>query len=92
MRIGNVELPHELRIERRGPGQPAKLYIDGVHFAYATADGFHVDVRRGDMPGVTLTLVADSVLVTDTIDMPKEDRPDAAAAGEESPDSSDHRD
>lgn len=57
-----------LRVVREGPGRPARLYIDGELFEYATVDGFGVHPRRGEMPGVTVTIAASRVEVVDDLD------------------------
>jgi hypothetical protein len=56
-----------LRVVRHGNGG-SKLYIDGVPFDYATVDGFSVHPKRGEMPGVTVTIAAWRVELVDDID------------------------
>ena len=57
-----------LRVVREGPGRAARLYIDGTLFEYATIEGFYVHPRRGEMPGVTVTIAASRVEVVDDVD------------------------
>lgn len=66
-----------LRVVREGPGHPARLYIDGEEFEYATVDGFSVHPKRNEMPGVTVTIAAYRVELVDDVD---------AKPGELSPD------
>lgn len=56
-----------LRVVREGSG-PARLYIDGEPFDYATVDGFAVHPKRNEMPGVTVTIAAWRVELVDDID------------------------
>jgi hypothetical protein len=55
----------ELKVVR-GKNGITRLYIDGAYFPFATLDGFHIAISRRAMPGVTLTIVADTVKVDDT--------------------------
>lgn len=54
-----------LRVVREGTGGAARLFIDGEPFDYATVDGFSVHPRRGEMPGVTVTIAAWRVELVD---------------------------
>lgn len=66
-----VKVAGVLRVVNEGKGA-ARLYIDGVMFGYATADGFdvHTGNRKhgGHIPGVTFTVVAQRVEVVDDIE------------------------
>jgi hypothetical protein len=64
-----VRIAKELRVERTGLGA-ARLYIDGELFPYATVEGFTVAPRRGEAPGVSLTIIGASVHVTDVLELP----------------------
>lgn len=57
-----------LRVVREGTGAASRLYIDGEPFDYATVDGFSVHPRRGEMPGVTVTIAAWRVELVDDVD------------------------
>lgn len=57
-------LAKELRVVRSGPSA-AQLYIDGELFPLFTRDGFHIEVRRNQISGVTLTIAAERVYVED---------------------------
>lgn len=71
--MSGYRIAKTLRVVREGPGQAARLFIDGEPFDYATIDGFTVHPRRGDMPGVTVTIAAWRVeLVDDTNARPGE--------------------
>jgi hypothetical protein len=63
--LPGVRTPKVLRIERSRAGAPARLYIDGILFAYGTVDGFTVNPRRGEMPCVTFTMLSERVEVVD---------------------------
>jgi hypothetical protein len=79
--LARHRMAKEIRIERHGFGQLARLYIDGQLFPYYTSDGFGVHPRRGEMPQVDFTVVAEAVLVTDCSDAPRKDKTDASNAG-----------
>ena len=60
-----VKVPQVLRVVRRG-AKPARLYIDGEPFGYATDGGFTVGpTGKHLMPRVTFTLVGYRVEVVD---------------------------
>jgi hypothetical protein len=47
------------------------LEIDGEVFPWATSvDGFTVNIRRDELPGVTFTLVAERVVADDDMNEP----------------------
>ncbi|SFD14414.1 hypothetical protein [Streptomyces aidingensis] len=55
-------------IEVVGQGRQAVLRVDGEDFPYVVADGtVTVRVAPGEMPSVTLTLLADRVTVDDRL-------------------------
>jgi hypothetical protein len=57
-----VRLAKHLHVVWRGDHKG--LLIDGEWFGFATVDGYHVAVtREPTMPGVTLTIAAESVTV-----------------------------
>lgn len=62
-----AKIARRLQVVREG-STPARLYIDGVLFPYATVDGFTVHPHRGRMPGVTVTIAGCRVEVTDDLD------------------------
>lgn len=66
-------LPQLVRVVREGAGQPAKLYIDGVFQPWATVTGFSTEVRRAEMPGITLTLAANRIEIVNDLDFPAPD-------------------
>jgi hypothetical protein len=66
--VSEVRVAKTLRVVREGPGRAARLFIDGVLFEYATVDGFTVHPGRNAMPGVTVTIAAWRVELTDDID------------------------
>lgn len=71
-----------LRVVREDPGAAARLYIDGEAFDYATVDGYTVHPRRGEMPGVTVTIAAWRVELVDDVDAePGGLSPDAGTSG-----------
>lgn len=73
-KTGPVRVPDSIRIEKHGEG-PARMWIDGVLFEYGTVSGFTVNPRRGEMPAVTLSIVAMRIeLVDDTQRKPADDR------------------
>lgn len=47
--------------------RPVRMWIDGKLFEYGTLDGFHINPRRTEQPGVTLTIAAASVEVRDSV-------------------------
>ena len=55
--VSPAKVAQRLQVVREG-STPARLYIDGVLFPYATVDGFSVHPHRGKMPGVTVTIAA----------------------------------
>jgi hypothetical protein len=57
-----------LRVVREGAGAASRLYIDGEPFDFATVDGYTVHPRRGEMPGVTVTIAAWRVELVDDVD------------------------
>jgi hypothetical protein len=61
------KIAKELRVVRASLGRPARLYIDGELFPYATSEGFTVSPRRNEMPGVNLTIVGDRVELVDSL-------------------------
>ncbi len=63
-----VKIAKTLRVVREGVGRPARLYIDGEEFEYATVDGFSVHPKRNEMPGVTVTIAAWRVELVDDVD------------------------
>lgn len=63
-----VRIPKQLRVVRDKAGGPARLYIDGDLFPFATADGFTVHPQKTQMPCVSLSIAAWSVVVEDSID------------------------
>jgi hypothetical protein len=65
-----AKIAHVLRVERDKPGSPARLYIDGELFPYATIDGFTVHPQRNEMPGVTVTIAGWRVELTDGEESP----------------------
>ena len=76
--MSGYKIAKTLRVVREGPGRPARLYIDGEPFGYATVDGFTVHPERGEMPGVAVTIAAWRVeLVDDTDAMPGDLAPGA---------------
>lgn len=50
----------------RGKSGAARLYIDGEYFPYGTQDGYTCHVNKRQLSGITLTIVADKVIVEDT--------------------------
>jgi hypothetical protein len=57
-----VTIPHVLRVVQRDITGSARLYIDGAAFPWATAGGFSLnDAKRGQFPGVSMTIVAERV-------------------------------
>jgi hypothetical protein len=54
----SVKIAKVLLVVREKVGEPARLYIDGELFPYATVDGFTVNPQRNQMPCVTLTIAA----------------------------------
>lgn len=70
-----------LRVVREGPGRPARLYIDGILFEYATVGGFTVHPQRNEMPGVTVTIAASRVELVDDIDAKPGDLSPGAPGG-----------
>lgn len=65
--MSDWKIPKELRVVRASLNRPARLYIDGELFPYATSEGFTVSPRRNEMPGVSLTIAADRVEVVDSM-------------------------
>lgn len=65
--MGGHKIAKTLRVVRNGTGH-SHLYIDGELFPYATVDGFSVHPRKGEMPGVTVTIAAYRVEVCDDMD------------------------
>lgn len=63
-----LKIAKTLRVVREGTGTPARLYIDGELFEYATVDGFSAHPRRGEIPCVTVTIAAWRVELVDDID------------------------
>lgn len=61
----DIRIANTLRVIRDRPGAPARLEIDGELFPYGTLDGFTVHPRRGELPGVALSIVAWRVEVVD---------------------------
>jgi len=66
--VNPYKIAKTLRVVREGIGAPARLYIDGEYFEYATVGGFTVHPARGEMPGVTVTIAAWRVEVVDDAD------------------------
>lgn len=66
--MGAARVAKTLRVERTRAGGPARLYIDGELFPYATVDGFAVHPRKNELPGVTLTIAAWRVELVDDVD------------------------
>ena len=62
-----IKVADELVVRRYGPGQAARLYINGELFPWGTIDGFHINPRRAETPSVTLTIAALKVEVIDDI-------------------------
>jgi hypothetical protein len=54
-----------LRVVREGTGTAARLFIDGEPFGYAVTGGLGVSLKRGEMPGVTVTIAGWRVEVVD---------------------------
>ena len=73
-----AKIAQRLQVVREG-STPARLYIDGVLFPYATVDGFTVHPQRNKMPGVTVTIAGWRVEVTDDLDA----KPGSQAPGSE---------
>jgi hypothetical protein len=67
-RAAEYKIAKTLRVVREGTGHASRLYIDGVPFDYATVDGFSVHPKRGEMPGVTVTIAAWRVELVDDVD------------------------
>jgi hypothetical protein len=67
-----LSLPHELKLVRPKGRAFATLYVDGVPFPWYTKDGFHIALSRSEVTGVTVTLVAETVVVDDQYLAPKE--------------------
>lgn len=64
--------PHPVRIAEkivveRLPNRSVRMWIDGELFTYGTLDGFSVHPRREGSPGVTMTVMAMSVEVRDSM-------------------------
>jgi hypothetical protein len=66
--VSDYKIAKTLRVVREGPGRPARLYIDGELFGYATVDGFTVHPKRGEMPCVAVTIAAWRVELVDDAD------------------------
>jgi hypothetical protein len=60
-----IQIAKVLRVERTRAGGWARLWIDGELFPYGTAGGFTVHPVKGELPGVTLTIVGWRVEVVD---------------------------
>jgi hypothetical protein len=57
------EIAKQITVKREG--HTTQLVVDGQPFSWHIAAGVDVHVDRDDFPGVTLTLLADEVLVED---------------------------
>jgi hypothetical protein len=66
--VSDYKIAKTLRVVREGAGGASRLYIDGEPFDYATVDGYTVHPRRGEMPGVTVTIAAWRVELVDDTD------------------------
>jgi hypothetical protein len=66
--MSDYKIAKTLRVVREGTGRASRLYIDGELFGYATVDGFSVHPKRGEMPGVTVTIAAWRVELVDDVD------------------------
>lgn len=65
--------PH-IRVERQGSS--ARLLIDGEDFPWPIAwDGIDVNVNPDNIPGVSVTILADRVEVVDALQAPDEGEP-----------------
>lgn len=65
--------PHLAGVIRvtRNPGTGAvSIEVDGEPFPWLVEDGIGTYVDRGDAPGVTLTIQAETVEIVDTIKAP----------------------
>jgi hypothetical protein len=71
--VSEHKVAKTLKVVREGPGRAARLFIDGEPFDYATVDGFSVHPKRGEMPGVTLTIAAWRVELVDDVDANPDD-------------------
>lgn len=81
--VGFYKIAKTLRVVREGTGRASRLFIDGEPFDYATVDGFTVHPRRGEMPGVTVTIAAWRVELVDDVDAkPGDLAPDAESEKE----------
>lgn len=63
-----VRIPKQLRVVRDKAGGAARLYIDGELFPFATVDGFTVHPQKTQMPCVSVSIAAWSVVVEDSVD------------------------
>jgi hypothetical protein len=80
VRAGDMRLAKRIRIERNGLNDFGHIFIDGELFPYMTADGPTVNVRKTPkMPGITLTIQAESVEVVDEM-YPLPELPDEESA------------
>lgn len=67
------DFPH-IRIERQG--RRARFLIDGEDFPWPIAwDGIDVNVNPDNIPGVSLTILADRVEVVDALQAPDGEEP-----------------
>jgi hypothetical protein len=66
--VSEYKIAKTLKVVREGTGRAARLFIDGEPFDYATVDGFTVHPKRGEMPGVTVTIAAWRVELVDDVD------------------------
>jgi len=71
--VSEYKIAKTLRVVREGTGRAARLFIDGEPFDYATVDGFSVHPKRGEMPGVTVTIAAWRVELVDDVDAGPDD-------------------
>jgi hypothetical protein len=71
-----------LQVVRSGAGNPARLYIDGALFPYATVEGYTVHPQRTESPSVALRIAAYRVEVIDAIEPPKPSRAPPKPIGE----------
>ncbi len=61
------KLPKEIRVEQRRKG--GRLLIDGEEFPWHISDdGISTTLRKGEPPTITITLIAETVLIEDSLD------------------------
>lgn len=62
------KLAKEIRVTQRGT-RNMSITVDGAEFPwYFSVDGIHTTVSKGDLPAVTITIVAERLLVDHGLD------------------------